>query len=145
MNRDECIAIEAACARLSIRFAQCVDHGDASGVAAVFTEDGVFSRAGHDVKGAGEIAAFAGRRMGSRVTRHVCTNIIVDVQSQTAASATTYFTLFEGERKDDTEPLPLQLPITVGEYLDQFALTDAGWRIAARKAIAIFRREEAIR
>ncbi|WP_419849771.1 nuclear transport factor 2 family protein [Candidatus Poriferisocius sp.] len=64
---------------------------------------------------------------GTLRTRHVASNVIVDVaeDGQTAA-ARSYFAVHQG-----TDSLPLQ-PIVTGRYEDDFALMNGQWRFARR-------------
>lgn len=137
-------AIRIACQDLSVRFAYNVDHGNAEAVAALFVTDGSFSSAGRSIEGSDGVFNAISRRPANRVTRHVCTNILIDVEDDTHASGNTYFLLFEGHDDAQTgEALPMRLPVTVGEYQDEFIRTADGWKISQRKAIGVFRHAEA--
>src|SRR4029077_4197054 len=61
---------------------------------------------------------------GSPCTRHVVTNLVVELRGADRAGARSYFTVFQG-RPD----FPLQ-PIIVGRYHDAFARVDGAWRFA---------------
>jgi len=142
MDDVERAYIEAACQRLSMAFSILVDRNDAAGVAALFLPDGSFSRPDMVLASAAEIRAMLEGRSGGRVTRHVCANVLVDAKDSVHASGVTYFTLFTGERAGSEDgPLCMQLPLTVGEYHDLYKKTDDGWRIAERRAVAVFRRQ----
>lgn len=151
MDLLERIDIERTCARLSTAFAVRVDHGDCKGVAELFAPDGRFARADMALEGPEEIRAFLERRPATRVTRHVCTNVLITVEDASRATGLTYFMLFDGDRDAagkggqsaaplDMEPLEMELPRTVGEYHDIFLKTPDGWRIAQRRSVAVFRR-----
>jgi hypothetical protein len=58
-----------------------------------------------------------------RTSQHICANIVVDVESDTAASAYSVILLFTAK---DAPPL-------VGTYRDRFALTAEGWRFTERR------------
>ena len=139
MDEREIAGIEAACRRLSIAFAVHVDRGRADDVVALFTPDGVFERAGLRLNGAAEIAAFLAKRPATRITRHVCSNILIEPVDSTHARGIAYFTLFEGEGET---PATMQLPLTVGEYRDDYVRTTNGWRIRHRRSVGIFRRSQ---
>lgn len=117
-------AIEAECARLINLYANLNDAADWVGVAALYAEDGVMTRPtapDQPVVGrAAILAAFQARP--PRTTRHFCTNIVIDVESATAARGESAMLLFTGS------PAPL-----VGSFHDRFVLTDAGWRFAERR------------
>lgn len=137
------MGIEIACRRLSVAFATRVDQNDVDGVAALFLPDGRFSRADMTLDGAEAIRIFLRDRPAQRITRHVCTNILIDVDDPERARGLTYFTLYEGTRPEELSgsPLPVQLPHTIGEYHDVFRKTKDGWRIFERRSTAIFRRK----
>ncbi|MEM1106399.1 MAG: nuclear transport factor 2 family protein [Pseudomonadota bacterium] len=143
MTEQEAHLIQSACEALSVKFAFHVDHGNAEQVAALFAQDGTFSRAGKIIDGPDAIKGLLSKRPATRVTRHVCTNISIDITNEDAATGNTYFLLFEGEDTDVSGgALPLELPITLGEYQDEFIRTPAGWKISKRTAIGVFRRPE---
>ena len=143
MDDMQRLLIEKQCESLSVRFANYVDLGMAEAVSELFSSDGKFSRAGQSLDGPEQVKAFLSQRPASRVTRHICTNISVDVISANEARGITYFLLFEGTQDPSTDgPLPLKSPAALGEYHDRFVLTDAGWKIRERLAKAIFRTME---
>jgi hypothetical protein len=65
---------------------------------------------------------------GTPHTRHVTTNLVVDVDGDAAASR-SYFTVFQA-----VPGLPLQ-PIIAGRYHDRFVRVDGTWRFSARRMI----------
>lgn len=71
------------------------------------------------------LAAFAARP--PRRTRHVCSNVVVEVESPTNARGTSAMVLFTA----DGPPL-------AGSFHDRFALTDDGWRFAERRGSLTF-------
>lgn len=140
MDESHRILIEKQCEKLSIRFANNVDRGLSEDVASLFSKDGSFSRAGQVLDGPDQLRAFLEKRPPERVTRHVCTNIEVNVVNASEAAGITYFLLFDGNRPAASDdPLPLMSPATLGEYHDTFVLTPDGWRIRERRAVAVFR------
>ena len=129
MNDAARRAIEADCARLVNLYANLNDAADWAGVAALYAEDGVMTRpTAPDVAIVGRAAiqaAFAARP--PRVTRHICANIVIDVEDATHARGESAMLLFTGA----TVPL-------VGSFHDRFVLTAAGWRFAERRGSIIF-------
>src|SRR2546425_8621375 len=63
---------------------------------------------------------------GSPCTRHVVTNLVVELDGPDRAAARSCFTVFQA-RPD----FPLQ-PILCGRYHDAFARVDGSWRFADR-------------
>ena len=64
---------------------------------------------------------------GSPRTKHVTTNVLLDIdEARDAARAQSYFVVYQA-----TEELPLQA-ICAGRYFDRFERVDDGWRFAER-------------
>ena len=59
-------------------------------------------------------------------TKHVTTNLRIEVESETRAVAKSYFTVLQA-----TPELPLQIVIA-GRYLDTFEVRDGAWRLTDR-------------
>lgn len=64
---------------------------------------------------------------------HFVTNIDIDLEGTTARSR-CYFQAWHWFRTDESRPADRDVDlVTVGVYLDELRLTDAGWRIASRR------------
>jgi hypothetical protein len=75
-------------------------------------------------------AAFLRREKSGRRSRHVCTNVAIDVEDETRATGLCYLTLF---RTDSEARTPRgTTPDLVGVYRDRFVRTEDGWRFASR-------------
>ena len=119
-----------AIAALVHRYAERIDAGDLDGVAALFA-DAAYGRAGGPVRlgtaAVREALAVVKLHDGSPRTKHVVTNLVVDVdEAAGAASARSYFTVLQA-----TPTLPLQ-PILAGRYHDRFVRADGTWHFAER-------------
>lgn len=129
MSEDERRAIEADCAKLIARYANLNDAADWQGVADLYAVDGRMARptAPDDwTQGrAAILAAFLARP--ARTTRHVCSNVVIDVISPTQAVGESAMLLFTGEGAPK-----------VGSFHDRFVLTAAGWRFAERRGSLTF-------
>lgn len=127
-----------ACERLCIDFAMTVDTRDYEGFVALFTEDGVFDRAGQISQGHDGIREFLGTRAAGLTTRHLCANIAIDpVGPDTAtgrSSCVVYRTVAE---EGAAPPWPTPAPMVV-EYLDNYRKTSTGWRIERRVLCIVF-------
>jgi ketosteroid isomerase-like protein len=125
MTDLELLIAEHACERLIVDYAALNDAGDWEAVAALYAPDGRMSRptAPDDfIEGRDAIlAAFKSRP--PRVTRHICANIRINIETQTRATATSQILLFTAADK-----LPL-----VGSYADAFEHTTDGWRFIERR------------
>ena len=122
-------AIEWDCTRLVGQYANLNDAGDWAGVAALYAQDGLMFRpTAPDTPMRGRDAILAAfRARPPRTTRHICSNIVIDVESATAARGESAMLLFTG----GPEPL-------VGSFHDRFVLTSDGWRFAERRGSLLF-------
>jgi hypothetical protein len=144
LDQDARDRIERACERLSIAYARGVDYRDYDLVADLFTEDGHLD-AGFPLDSRDAIRRALLRRPDELRSRHVLTNIFIDVVSRSRARGISYLTLYRhvGEESLAAGPAELVGPAGVGHYEDSFELTDDGWRIARRKLHFAFRRSDA--
>ena len=138
MSDLDTLLIERACERLIIESANCNDRRDWAALAALYTPDGVVVRpSGQRIEGRAAIEAAYAAGPGERVTRHLCTNIAIDVDGPHTAHATTAVLIVSGVRSQDPEVTFGVVPSEhhkVGEFADRFERTDDGWRIAERRA-----------
>lgn len=143
MDAQEKLNIELACTRLINQFAVFNDAGRFIELVAMFTDKGEYARpiAPDDfIVGKPAILASFEARPKERIGRHLITNIVVDVQSPTAAKGLCYVTLYSGTEGQKAEKFGLQAQASqlVGEYHDDFVLTGQGWKFARRKGCIIF-------
>ncbi len=143
-DRDR-LLIERACERLVTAYCHHVDHGEASRVAELFTEDGVWTGPGVRMEGREQLQkGFAAREaQRERMSRHVCHNFLCDVLDGEHAEGVVYLTLYRHDGDPDRKVSPLVGPAMVGEYRDRFVRTPEGWRIAARDTRVSFLAEGA--
>jgi ketosteroid isomerase-like protein len=127
MDETNAWRVKAAIAELITRYAALNDAGDWDGVAALYTDDGRMSRptAPDDfIAGrAAILAAFRARPL--RATRHIVANVLVTLDSETEARASSQILLFTGI-SDGGGPL-------VGTYRDRLTRTNSGWRFVERR------------
>jgi hypothetical protein len=110
--------------------------GEFDKLAELFSEDGAFARptAPEDfiVGRANILASFISRPSG-KLTRHLISNTVIEVQDASHASAISYVTQYsanpDNPAKFGLKANPVQL---VGEYYDDFLRTAEGWKIARR-------------
>jgi hypothetical protein len=79
-------------------------------------------------------------RPSERVGRHLITNIVIDVLDSSTAKGICYAALYSGTAGVMAEKFGLQAQASqfIGEYEDDFVLTDQGWKFAQRKGRIIF-------
>lgn len=124
--------IEHACTRLIKRFALLNDAGDYENLAAMFTDDGVFARpsAPNDpIHGRLNILrAFQARPR--RLSRHLTSNIVIDVLSATEAQATSYIVLYASAAEGE---VPVASPPhLIGTFRDKLRLVKGLWLFSER-------------
>jgi hypothetical protein len=124
--------IEAACRRLILEFAKFNDDRDHERLAALFVEDCEFARPldpDHPYYGRDKVhAIFRDRK--PRLTRHVMTNILIDVVSPDEARGNSYVTMISSPH---TEKSPYEGEgIFFGAFDDVFVRTDDGWKFKSR-------------
>ena len=85
MNEIERMVAERACERLIVEYSRRVDFGEAARIADLFTDDATWEGVELLLTGQQEIREWFSRRqdLERRVSRHICTNIAVDLLSPT--------------------------------------------------------------
>lgn len=143
MKSTEIQAIEAACTRLVNQFAIYSDLARYEELAGLFTEDGRYARPtdpGNFVEGRANLLASLQARPKDKLTRHLVTNVLIEVTSPSTPNGFSYVTQYSGSTDNVAAPHgwranPAQL---VGEYTDEYLLTPAGWKIRQRSGKLIF-------
>ncbi|MDZ4762395.1 MAG: nuclear transport factor 2 family protein [Alphaproteobacteria bacterium] len=140
MTDIEKLLIERACERLVVEYCHLTDHGEAARVADLFTEDGVWSSSENTMNGRDKLRKGFQRRqdIAARMSRHVCTNLLVDVIDEDTARGVVYLTLYRHDGEAGRATSPTQAPAMVGEYRDEFKRTPAGWRFHRREIVLSF-------
>jgi len=138
MNNDLQQLNQQACIDLVLRAAAYADAGDALRFSQLFAEDAVLQRPnGEPLEGRSAIAAAYQKRPTGRMTRHLLTNILVEMQGADTASAHSQVLLWSC---DDSEPVTVHgrkahARQLLGEFNDHFCRTaDGHWLIARREA-----------
>ena len=134
----ERLLIERACERLCLEYARLIDLGRAAEAIDLFADDAELELTAGPMRGRNEIATFFTKRQAAAVvSRHVITNVTIDVHSTTEASGVAYLTLYRREHSGEA-PVPLGSPNFVGHYDDEYVLTQAGWRFRRRTSNVVF-------
>jgi 3-phenylpropionate/cinnamic acid dioxygenase small subunit len=118
---------------LMFRYAECIDAADFDGIGALFAR-GKITNEGYPGAIVGPDAVANLYRSTNRVhdngtlrTRHLTTNVIVDIDEAAGTAATrAAFVVLQA-----TPDLPLQ-PIVSGRYHDHFVRIDGEWHFAER-------------
>jgi len=133
MSEDDARAIE----RLLHEYAERIDDGDFAGVGALFADGRVCGPDGTTLaEGAEAVQRLYERTTrrhedGTTRTRHLVTNVVVDVGAERATARSTFTVL------QSTPGVPLQ-PIAAGRYRDTFELVDGRWHFDERVMLPDF-------
>jgi len=136
------LAVWLECHNLMARYAQFIDDGMATRVAELFAGDGCYETPTVRCVGREQVREFFAARegMAGRTNRHVFAN--VDMRVEDAAHASARSVCIEYRSDDATAAVPTETrPALVGDYLDRFVRTDAGWRFADRRVVIVLKRE----
>ena len=139
MNERE---IERACERLVSAYARLIDFRDYEGFSELFAGDGELDT-GRPAVGPAEIFKHCMRRPETLRSRHLMSNVHIEVLSATEARGMSYVTIYRhvGPESLARGPAPLAPAAAVGHYEDRYRLTPEGWRFARRKLHLAFRDE----
>ena len=140
MEALEKMLIERECERLVTQYCHFVDQDEASKIADLFTADAECKLTQIAMTGQDNIRkAFQKREDNKgRKSRHVCTNLLIDVVSPTEAFGTVYIILYFQDGEPGRERSTTDCLQKLGEYRDRFVKTPAGWRFARREMVAHF-------
>jgi ketosteroid isomerase-like protein len=140
MDETNAWVAKAAITELITRYAALNDAGDWDGVAALYTDDGRMSRpSAPDEFIAGRAAILAAfRSRPVRAARHIIANVLVTLDSETEARASSQILLFTGVSAGDGLPVQSAAPL-VGTYRDRLTKTPHGWRFVERRGSLDFR------
>ena len=126
--------IESACIRVVLDAVHFVDSRQFDCFARCFSQRGSLYRPGNSVplQGHKAIVDAYESRPASRVTRHICSNMRVDIHSTISATVHSYVQLYA---KDTAADGPDEQPaLKIGEFEDACVLENGEWRISERKA-----------
>ena len=127
------ISIETACARLVSQYCFAIDGGDSEQWIALFTPDCKWVRQGQPaVLGHEGLKAFLASRSKTAATRHVSTNVLVDVIDDSHATGRSYTLLYAATATSAPNVPVLRPPQRLIECRDEYCLFDGAWRIAVR-------------
>jgi 3-phenylpropionate/cinnamic acid dioxygenase small subunit len=130
-DTQEPLVCQVQCSRLCADFAHFVDSRDYEKLAALFVDSGIFERRGEVLQGREAILRAMRARPENVVTRHICTNIRIDLQIDGTANGTCILLLFVGQPNEKPST-------TIAEYHDTYVATAEGWRIKKRVANIVF-------
>lgn len=136
MDDGQRLLIRHACRDLVYQAAACADANRPDELAALFADDAVLVRPNaQPLHGRDAIRRAYEQRPAERITRHLVTNTLVEIESPSTARALSYVLLWTGSTADlaGAQGRPARGQVA-GEFDDRFSLTPQGWRIARREA-----------
>lgn len=142
MRSEDAMLIEHECEQVLLRSIRTFDERDWQGFADTFAPDGVFFRANQPTQpltGREAILAALKARPADRLTRHLCTNVQIEVIDQDHAKGQCYLYLFSATATPPEKAMggPADPVQRIGEYSDEYVRTDQGWRIARRVGVIV--------
>lgn len=126
------LQIEAECAKLPLLFARYADNGDHVAMAGLFTEDCSFARPfqpDFPFHGRDRVQAIF-RDRPPILVRHIVTNVLIEVVSETQARGSNYLTMLSNHAS--TIPPQEAGALYVGGFEDEYVLDEGRWRFASR-------------
>ena len=129
--------IEHDCERLVLDFVDRSDRQDYEALAALFASNASLVRPnGEALTGSAAILKSYQSRPAGRITRHICTNIRITVNSTESARGFSYAVVYSANANDAAEThfgVRADARVLVGEFDDEFVRTPQGWRFANRR------------
>lgn len=137
MSRADRIDIERACERLVFTYSRALDLGDMNAAADCFAEGGSMTRPttpDHVIRGREAIRASLLTRPKALLTKHLATNVMIQVESLDKATGISTLTMIATTPgAGDTPPFLSPGPIYFGEFKDRFVLENGVWKFDERR------------
>jgi hypothetical protein len=137
LSAAERVEIERACERLILAYSRALDLGDMNAAADCFAEQGSFARPmtpDQLVTGREAIRASLLTRPKTLLTRHLSTNMMIDVESRDTASGVSYLTMISTTPAQGANPPHVSAgPVWFGEMRDRFVREGGAWKFQERR------------
>jgi hypothetical protein len=137
LSAVERIAIERACERIVYAYSRALDLGDTSAAADFFAENGSMTRPmapDQIIQGRETIRASLMSRPKTLLTKHLATNVMIDVESRDTARGISYLTMISTTPPGDTKPpFVSQGPLYFGEFKDRYVRENDVWKFLERR------------
>jgi len=133
MNKQKQLDIERMCEKLSIAYARHVDFAEYDAVADLFTADALLD-AGAPLEGRENIRKGLFKRSPKLRSRHILTNISIEVVGEDSARGISYLSLYRhtGEQSLGNDIIEFDGPAAIGHYSDEFRRESGVWKIQSR-------------
>ena len=136
LGAAERIEIERACERIVYAYSRALDLGNMSAAADFFAEHGSFARPmapDKVIQGREAIRAALVTRPKTLLTKHLATNVMIDVISRDEARGLSYLTMISTTPGDAAAPFVSAGPVYFGEFKDRFVREGGEWKILERR------------
>ena len=128
----ERVEIERACEQLVYAYSRALDLGDTGGAADFFAENGSMARPmapEQVIHGRETIRASLLTRPKTLLTKHLTTNVMIQVETREAATGLSYLTMIATTPSPaDKPPFLSNGPIYFGEFKDRFVRENGVWK-----------------
>jgi SnoaL-like domain len=129
--------IERACERIVYAYARALDLGEMGAAADFFAENGSMARPmapEQVVQGRETIRAALLTRPKTLLTKHLATNVMIDVVSRDEARGLSYLTMISTTPPGDgVAPFVSAGPVYFGEFKDRFVRERGEWKFLERR------------
>jgi hypothetical protein len=136
-NAAERLEIERACERIVYAYSRALDLGDLSAAADFFAENGSMARPmapDQVIEGRETIRASLLTRPKTLLTKHLATNVMIEVESRDAARGISYLTMISTTPSPDSKPPFISKgPLYFGEFKDRFVRENGVWKFLERR------------
>jgi len=137
LTAAERIEIQLACERLIHAYSRALDLGDMNAAADCFAQNGTFARPtmpDQVIAGREAIRTSLLTRPKTLLTRHLSTNVMIDVESRDLASGLSYLTMVSTTPAEGAKPPHISPgPVWFGEIRDRFVLENGKWKFLERR------------
>ena len=133
----ERIEIELACQRLVYEYLRALDSGNPDGAADCFAEQGMLARPMQPdqyIQGREAIRVSLKGRPKGLLTRHLATNVVIDIASRDVASGLCVLTMMGCTPAEGALPPHRAAgPLYFGEFRDRFVRVAGEWKFLERR------------
>lgn len=137
LSAAERIEIERTCERIVYAYSRALDLGDMSAAADCFAENGSMARPmapDQVIQGRETIRAALMSRPKTLLTKHLATNVMIDVESRDEARGISYLTMISTTPPGDAmAPHASQGPVYFGEFKDRYVRENGLWKLQERR------------
>jgi hypothetical protein len=137
LSAAERIEIERACERLVYAYSRALDLGDLSAAADLFAENGSMARPmvpEQVIQGREAVRASLLTRPKTLLTKHLATNVMIEVESRDAAHGISCLTMIATTPPADGKPPFISSgPLYFGEFKDRYVREQGVWKFLERR------------